>query len=113
MSSDSVEGLSAKIPKRSKESRRSYQERWGESYFVCLINNDIRCVICRTSLAYPKESNILRHYKTHTKQIEAWAFLDDAQRTVKYRQLQNNLVMGPHPIRRRQAQAITWMLVSR
>ena len=83
------------LPKRAKtriKPRRNYQQRYDELYFTAFLDGKIRCLICRTTLAEAKESNLQRHFNTHAAIFSCWEIADSSQRTLKYKQLKSVLI---------------------
>lgn len=50
--------------RKVKDENRQFQDIWTEKYFFVMSHNNIICMICKNSVAIPKEYNVKRHYET-------------------------------------------------
>jgi len=60
--------------KENSRTKRVFQVKWEDLYFVTEVSDKIQCIICQQMISVPKEYNVRRHYETmHRKNYDAYA----------------------------------------
>ncbi len=59
-------GETLKLNRRTiSQENRIFQPRWKLQYFVCMLNENLHCLVCYKTISVLKEYNIKRHYDTN------------------------------------------------
>ena len=65
-----------------------FQSRWEEEYFFIEFNSKYICLICKESIATPKEYNLKRHYTSCHKSYSSY---DSVERKNEFNKLKASL----------------------